>query len=310
MKKSLKNVTVALITIMVAILSAIFLMIVITNSNLDVPISSIESDTSFEVETDISEEKPRQDASEAHISTLTSTPTPSKPQNQPSSSSLPTATSNSGTLSSGGNKVLHPTSGLPFKDRANPETGLSWDGVSPIIYTYPDGTTGTEKRDGATYEYLPGMYTTVTIIRDDGGREFNSSCTNCGRKVTADKDGCWYYNYSHYCNYCGILISDMTCHYCPSNSSNTPRYCNHCGKVGGYGTNGTCLRYSFGSHECVNCGEFVPEDTCHTCTKGCRYCGKPMGNGTNETCYRDYFNPTNCPSCGASVPTNTCHNCQ
>ena len=111
--------------------------------------------------------------------------------------------------------------------RADPDTGISWDGKSPIIYTYSDGTTGTEKRAGATYEQLPGVIGTVY------------GCYRCG-DVNCP--------------------SDETCpKYTPPDN-----HCSHCGKVMGYGLNGTCTRW-FWDQECPNCHMIVPARTCHTC---------------------------------------------
>lgn len=188
---------------------------------------------------------------------------------------------------------------------ADPETGISWDGKSPIIYTYPDGTTGTEKRDGAKYEQVPGIYTTYVAPRDPAGRLAGSICSTCGKIVGTN---CTQKTKSEYCNWCGIFLQAYTCHDCPKGDI---YYCRYCGKIGGDGTNGTCLRYwTGGDHICYSCGANVPVKTCHTCTSGCMYCKKPLGNGTNGTCYRDYFGSSKCPSCNASVPINTCHACE
>lgn len=109
-----------------------------------------------------------------------------------------------------------------FKGPANISTGISWDGVSPIIYTYTDGTTGTERKPGATYEYAPGVYRTVPDVVYE----------------TTTKPG----------------------------SNTDVRYCKHCGKQQGDGTNGTCARwFTGGDHTCPNCGDTVPEKTCHYC---------------------------------------------
>lgn len=67
MKKSLKNVTVALITIMVAILSVAILIIAITHFNSKAPLSSTNSDTYSELESVISDES-TQDTSEPLVS--------------------------------------------------------------------------------------------------------------------------------------------------------------------------------------------------------------------------------------------------
>ncbi len=229
----------------------------------------------------------------------------------PTPSSVPSSSTNSGGPSQSTNKVVHPISGLPLKDRANPETGLSWDGVSPIIYTYPDGTTGTEPKDGATYEYLPGWIETYKVLRDAIGREVGSICTHCGKTVGTYSSGtkCEQNARAFYCCCCGVFVEAFTCHTCAFITNEIP-YCTHCGKISGDGLNGTCLRYWAGNgNECPNCGDFVSVKICHTCTHGCRYCGKPMGNGLNGTCYRDYFGSSTCPSCGVHVPINTCHAC-
>lgn len=152
--------------------------------------------------------------------------------------------------------------------RADPETGISWDGVSPIVYTYPDGTTGTEKRDGATYEGLPGMITTYYIERDSAGRVIGSICTQCGKEIAHLSRGiyCKQVNCAEYCSECGVYFQPFTCHTCAHYDNNNKLYCTHCGKFGGDGTNGTCLRYfGGGNHICENCGEVVPENSCHAC---------------------------------------------
>lgn len=200
----------------------------------------------------------------------------------------------------------------PWKDvvqMADPETGISWDGKSPIIYTYSDGTTGTEKRVGAKYEAYPGVIYTLEEYqvnpKDHAGRPIGSTCAFCEKTVGS---GCTQEAESKYCINCGQFLRAYTCHNCPGGNT---IYCDKCGKVGGDGLNGTCMSYwSGGDHTCYNCGETFPAKTCHTCTSGCMYCKKPLGDGTNGTCYRDYFGSSKCPSCNASVPINTCHACE
>lgn len=198
--------------------------------------------------------------------------------------------------------------GVEYVCEADPETGISYDGESPIIYTYPDGTTGTECRDGATYEWLPGMERTVHFPKDSNGRIVGTICEQCGKPVGrgGNTSECEQFSKSTYCSDCGQYVYANICHYCPGGDV---YYCDDCGKPGGDGWGGTCLRFWSGDNECYSCGEIVPEDTCHTCTKGCKSCGKPLGYGTNGTCYRDFFNDTPCPSCGKTVPYDTCHSC-
>lgn len=67
-------------------------------------------------------------------------------------------------LRSSKNKTpVHPYSGLPYKQDANTETGISWDGKTPIVYTYSDGSSGYEKKAGARYELAPGKFKFVSI---------------------------------------------------------------------------------------------------------------------------------------------------
>ncbi len=108
---------------------------------------------------------------------------------------------------------------------ADPETGISWDGKSPIIYTYEDGSTGTEPRDGATYEVWPGIYRTYK----DPNKETEPTtppveqvyyCDYCGR---IDGDGSngtcvrWWTDGNHTCECCGATVPGHTCHTCGEN---------------------------------------------------------------------------------------------
>ena len=98
---------------------------------------------------------------------------------------------------------------------ADPETGISWDGVSPIIYTYPDGTTGTEKRDGATYEGIPGMWTTINLAAENYVSEYDGTCKRCGKKGwdgTNGTCGSWLEDID--CPNCGEHVEAYTCHTC------------------------------------------------------------------------------------------------
>lgn len=105
--------------------------------------------------------------------------------------------------------------------RADTKTGISWDGVSPIIYTYPDGTTGTEIKVGATYESLPGMFITVTKYHlpadsSEPAKDL-SLCDHCGRKGGDGSNGtCLRYwaGGDHTCKNCGTIVPVNTCHSC------------------------------------------------------------------------------------------------
>lgn len=151
---------------------------------------------------------------------------------------------------------------------ADPKTGISWDGVSPIIYTYPDGSTGTELRDGAQYEASPGNIVTYEAPRDAVGRVIGTICETCGKAVgtylTRDTD-CYQTTYSEYCSDCGKWKDAYTCHSCVAVDG--VEYCYQCGKVDGDGTNGTCYMNPIGGADeiCDNCGATVPRGYCHTC---------------------------------------------
>lgn len=105
--------------------------------------------------------------------------------------------------------------------RANPDTGISWDGVSPIIYTYPDGTTGTEKRLGAKYEAYPGVIYTIEkadIATPTPSSADSDACSHCGKTMGDGTNGtCVRYsmiNKDMICLSCGETIPARTCHSC------------------------------------------------------------------------------------------------
>lgn len=175
-------------------------------------------------------------------------------------SSAGASTNSSEEHSGSENKVLHPISGLPFKGRADPKTGLSWDGVSPIIYTYTDGTTGTEKREGATYECLPGMINTVDEVLENMPEDDGVHCVYCGKVGGNGTNGtcCRWLLGDVDCPICGEHVKVRTCHTCT-------RGCRYCGKPTGDGTNGTCYRDVWDNTKCPSCNADVPNDTCHTC---------------------------------------------
>lgn len=153
--------------------------------------------------------------------------------------------------------------------RADPETGLSWDGVSPIIYTYPDGTRGTEPIEGATYEALPGVIATYHVYHDEVGRVLDSTCRDCGKTIKNDSRGKYCVQFPSeggFCTSCGQDVEPYTCHTCTNYTDGTS-YCVHCRKVEGNGSEGTCVRWSLGGGDrtCPLCNATVPMHTCHTC---------------------------------------------
>ena len=106
-----------------------------------------------------------------------------------------------------------------YKQPADPETGISWDGVSPIIYTYPDGTTGTEPKDGAEYEFMPGIIYVWTAPSDpyDDPLYYDGEwhCENCGKVLGYGTNGtCGQHIMSSNCYVCGEYVQAGECHYC------------------------------------------------------------------------------------------------
>lgn len=99
---------------------------------------------------------------------------------------------------------------------ADPATGISWDGVSPIIYTYEDGTTGTEPKPGATYQLT--KFITVCILDLSDAPEYDGvHCVHCGKVEGDGSDGtCLRYigSNGHNCDHCGVFVAPKTCHTC------------------------------------------------------------------------------------------------
>lgn len=111
-----------------------------------------------------------------------------------------------------------------FVRYADPLTGLSWDGKSPIIYTYEDGTTGTTPQLGATYYSDPYTISTVNaydmgwITYDEfSGGASDSTCLHCGKPMGNGLNGTcvrWMAGSSHVCPNCGETVATQVCHTC------------------------------------------------------------------------------------------------
>lgn len=244
MKKQTKIITTILITSTVAILCAAILVAAIIHSGWLFGSSSMFSDYSSATETTIIEETIIQETSSTESTTQESPSTPQPEQPQPT--------------------VSDEKLNVKVVQLADPKTGISWDGVSPITYTYPDGTTGTEPRDGATYEQVPGVYVTYEIPRDRVGREEGSTCPLCHRIIQWLSKGmfCKQTPYSCYCNECGVYLEPYTCHTCATTPGHM--FCDVCGKKEWDGTNGTCVR-PLADMICDGCGKELPANVCHTC---------------------------------------------
>lgn len=142
-------------------------------------------------------------------------PAPSVSKNEPASSTPNTSTP-ADTTSSATSNTTSSTETRKFVKPADTSTGISWDGVSPIVYTYSDGSTGTEPKIGATYEYVPGMigtvYAPVEEVDYDGVH-----CTHCGKVQEDGTNGtCLRYwtGGDHECQNCGAVVPEDTCHTC------------------------------------------------------------------------------------------------
>ena len=98
---------------------------------------------------------------------------------------------------------------------ADPETGISWDGESKIIYRTAEGLT-TEKTYGGYYEIRPNEW--VQLPYDIKEETVTDKCEHCGR-VRGDGSGSTCIRYSladgdMTCPNCGRNIPKHTCHTC------------------------------------------------------------------------------------------------
>ena len=98
---------------------------------------------------------------------------------------------------------------------ADPETGISWDGESQIIYRTASGLT-TEKTFGGYYELRPGEW--VLLPYPIEKEEISDKCDYCGRIRGDGTNGtCLRYSLSDsdmICPNCGAVIPKHTCHTC------------------------------------------------------------------------------------------------
>lgn len=98
---------------------------------------------------------------------------------------------------------------------ADPETGISWDGESKIIYRTAEGLT-TEKTYGGYYEIRPNEW--VQLPYEIKEETVTDKCEHCGR-VRGDGSGGTCIRYSladgdMTCSNCGKTIPKHTCHTC------------------------------------------------------------------------------------------------
>ena len=98
---------------------------------------------------------------------------------------------------------------------ADPETGISWDGESKIIYRTAEGLT-TEKTYGGYYEVRPNEW--VQLPYEIKEETVTDNCEHCG-KVRGDGTNGTCIRYSladgdMTCPNCGKAIPKHTCHTC------------------------------------------------------------------------------------------------
>ena len=98
---------------------------------------------------------------------------------------------------------------------ADPETGISWDGESKIIYRTAEGLT-TEKTYGGYYEIRPNEW--VQLPYEIKEETVTDKCEHCG-KVRGDglNGTCIRYSLADgdmTCPNCGKAIPKHTCHTC------------------------------------------------------------------------------------------------
>ncbi len=106
----------------------------------------------------------------------------------------------------------------------NLANGISWNG-KPIVYTYPNGTTGAVCIVGAYYEENPGFVNQVSITLDNNSAGYpridkQTYCERCG-KPSGDgtKGTClhWWKG-THTCPLCNATVPANTCHTCPESN--------------------------------------------------------------------------------------------
>ena len=98
---------------------------------------------------------------------------------------------------------------------ADPETGISWDGESKIIYRTAEGLT-TEKTYGGYYEIRPNEW--VQLPYEIAAETATDKCEHCGKTRGDGTNGtCIRYSLADgdmTCPNCGRDIPKHTCHTC------------------------------------------------------------------------------------------------
>lgn len=152
-------------------------------------------------------------------STTPSTSTPSTPST-PSTGNTSSGNTSSGNTSSGSNSSNSgsSTSSGNSSGSSKPSTG------NQIIYTYPDGTTGTTPKNGATYEMKPGVIVTYrepvsssTPEEVENAKNGISYCKHCEKLRGDGSSGTcrrWLIAGDHTCKLCKETVPANVCHTC------------------------------------------------------------------------------------------------
>lgn len=113
--------------------------------------------------------------------------------------------------------VLQPenSGGKKYVRDADPETGISWDGESKIIYRTAEGQT-TEKTYGGYYELRPDEWVQLSYPTEK--EEITDKCVHCGKtRGDGTNNTCLRYSLTGgdiLCPNCGKSIPAKTCHTC------------------------------------------------------------------------------------------------
>ena len=101
-----------------------------------------------------------------------------------------------------------------YVQNADPDTGISWDGKSAIVYRLPSGEETFYKQYGAYYEIRPDEW--VLLEEPTEKEEWDGTCSHCG-KISGDglDDTCvrWMMG-DETCPHCNKKVPVNTCHTC------------------------------------------------------------------------------------------------
>ena len=175
-----------------------------------------KTDGQEKIESTISAEVPKPDMSaESSKTEITDTGKGLKPDETEADKILKKAEEKAETVYT--EPVLQPenSGGKKYVRDADPETGISWDGESKIIYRTAEGQT-TEKTYGGYYELRPDEW--VQLPYPTEKEEITDKCEHCG-KVRGDGTNGTCIRYSladgdMTCPNCGKAIPKHPCHTC------------------------------------------------------------------------------------------------